>query len=155
MNYPLTGIITWSAMESEAIPSQHRYRATVNLDGTIPVEVNIGRPGHETWFPDQLVYPLAIGDRIHGERIGQHLQWQYTERPVIGDCESLPGGGTPTGDAGQAGGTDTPVPGGMVTGGRLSLSLRGTGMLTRIMLTATETERQAFRVFLGIGGPTP
>jgi hypothetical protein len=43
------------------------------------------------WYPDQLIYPLVIGDRIHGARVGQHIQWAYVERPYIGTCEDLPG----------------------------------------------------------------
>lgn len=104
-NYPFTAVITWRAQEEPAIPSEHRYRANVNIDGLVIPDVNVGRPGHEEWQADQLVYPLNIGDRIHGDRIGKHLQFQYTERPVIGTCEDLPGGGgsavvTPT-DTGQ------------------------------------------------------
>ena len=91
---PITAIITWAANEQPDVPSAHRYRGTINMpDGTIWADQPIDRPGCEVWEPDQLVKPLRIGARIHGDLIGDHCQWDYTEKPVVGDCEDLPGGG--------------------------------------------------------------
>jgi len=92
-NHPVAAFVTWAAQGSPAVPSAHRYRATVNLPGGgTRADVEIGRPGHELWDSDQLVHPLEIGDRINGEVVGQHLFWQFTERPVIGECDDVPGG---------------------------------------------------------------
>lgn len=108
---PITAIITWQASTVPAVPSAHRYRASVNtLDGLV-LDVDIGRPGVEVWDVDQLVHPLPINSRIHGEQVGQYFQWVYCERPVVGTCDDLPGDGTTPIDADP--GSVTPVdPGG-------------------------------------------
>lgn len=84
---PITAIITWQASTAPNVPGAHHYRATVNTkDG--PLEnIEIGRPGVEVWHADQLVYPLSINSRIHGEQVGQYFQWVYCERPVVGTCD--------------------------------------------------------------------
>lgn len=144
---PITGIITWAAQSGPNVPSQHRYRASVNIAEGMPIELHIGRPGTETWFPDQLVYPLKIGARVHGVQVGDHFQWEYVERPVISTCDGaapfdppteIPGGGITPRPGSPIHPAPSPVPVG--TGGA---QLR-MNVLRAIMLTATEKELADF-----------
>lgn len=153
---PITAIITWQARSGPDIPAAHRYRASVNtLDGVVH-DVDIGRPGSEMWAADQLVYPLAINSRIHGEQIGQYFQWVYAESPVVGTCDDLPGGGgtvpidpgsvDPIGGGGvrPIGATPVPsVPGAVTSPTSPSQSSTADALVVSILLTASPAKLAA------------
>lgn len=146
---PITAVIVWSSREGPDIPSAHSYRGDINMaNGVVVRNQPIGRPGHEEWHPDQLVYPLTIGSRIHGDEIGGVYQWQYAEKPVIGDCEDIPPG-TP-GAAMVPGlvGGETPTPGGVVSQARTAFGSTRRSLAVRLLLETNETERAALRRFL-------
>lgn len=141
---PVAAIITWASTSAPAVQAAISYRGSIEMPGgEIIPDKEIARPGNEEWHPDQLVHPLTVNvARIHGDLIGGVIYWQYAERPVVGTCEDLPGGGgtidVPIGPGdgtpvpGRPGNPATPIPTG--GGGLAMFQLRGGSGLMRMAL---------------------